>query len=209
MSRTLPLKYCLVLYILLRGCIPASGQNADIDLLRDINVHRNRGLDNTMLLITDYDYPVSLAIPFTELAVGYARHDTATILKGLQTVAGFAITGVITYALKYGVNRPRPVVQYPYLQPYEPYTDHSFPSGHTSFAFCAATSLSICYPRWYVVAPSYLWATAVGYSRLHLGVHYPSDVLGGAVVGAASAWVAYKGNLWLQKKLKHRSKPPM
>jgi membrane-associated phospholipid phosphatase len=49
------------------------------------------------------------------------------------------------------------------------------------------------------VVPAYTWASAVGYSRMHLGVHYPSDVLAGALLGAGSAWVTYKLNKWLQQ----------
>ncbi len=59
----------------------------------------------------------------------------------------------------------------------------SFPSGHTSTAFAAAFILNCIYGKkmsWtYVVA---LW---VGITRIYIGVHYPSDVLGGAVVGIA------------------------
>jgi len=177
-----------------------TAQNSDIDLLRDINVHRNKSLDGAWKAITNYDYPVSIAIPAMELVWGYTHHDKKAIISGWQTVAGFGIDFVLTEGLKYAVHRPRPFVTYPDIQPYETFTDHSFPSGHTSFAFCAATSLSICYPRWYVVAPAYLWAAAIGYSRLDLGVHYPSDVLAGAIVGVGSSWLAYKGTRWLQKK---------
>ncbi|MFY7909200.1 MAG: phosphatase PAP2 family protein, partial [Emticicia sp.] len=63
-----------------------------------------------------------------------------------------------------------------------------------------ATSLSLTFRKWYVVIPAYTWASAAAYSRLHLGVHYPSDVLAGAAIGAGSAWLCYKANRWLQRK---------
>ncbi|HEU4788615.1 MAG TPA: phosphatase PAP2 family protein, partial [Flavobacterium sp.] len=52
----------------------------------------------------------------------------------------------------------------------------------------------------YVIAPSFLWAGAVGYSRMYLGVHYPTDVLAGAIVGSGSAFLCYKLNKWINKK---------
>ena len=59
--------------------------------------------------------------------------------------------------------------------------DHSFPSGHTASSFAAATALAMFYPR---AAPlAYSVATAVGISRVHLGVHFPSDAAVGGVIG--------------------------
>jgi undecaprenyl-diphosphatase len=59
--------------------------------------------------------------------------------------------------------------------------DHSFPSGHTASSFAAATALAMFYPR---AAPlAYSLATAVGMSRVHLGVHFPSDAAVGGVIG--------------------------
>ena len=78
------------------------------------------------------------------------------------------------------------------------------PSGHTSTAFATATSLSLAYPKWYVVAPSFIWAGTIGYSRMHLGVHYPSDVVVGALVGSGSAFLCYKANQWINKKRKKK-----
>ena len=72
--------------------------------------------------------------------------------------------------------------------------DHSFPSGHTASSFAAATALALYYPR---AAPlAYAVATAVGMSRVHLGVHFPSDAAVGGVIGVGigtlSAWVFKK-----------------
>jgi membrane-associated phospholipid phosphatase len=72
--------------------------------------------------------------------------------------------------------------------------DHSFPSGHTASSFAAATALTFFYPR---AAPlAYVVATGVGLSRVHLGVHFPSDAAVGGVIGIGigtfSAWVFKK-----------------
>src|ERR1035437_1053977 len=103
-------------FILLFASFNCGAQNVDINLLRDINLHRNRSLDGAMKAITNYDYPVSIAIPFCELIVGYAGNNKDAIMNCWQTVAGFAINGVITYGTRYAVNRPRPYVTYPDLQ---------------------------------------------------------------------------------------------
>jgi undecaprenyl-diphosphatase len=62
---------------------------------------------------------------------------------------------------------------------------HSFPSGHTATAFAGATILSYLVPR---AAPAfYVLAAAIAYSRLYVGVHFPLDVVGGALIGVATA----------------------
>lgn len=63
----------------------------------------------------------------------------------------------------------------------------SLPSGHAGLSVALATSWSLSHPHWYVIAPAALWSGAVSLSRLHLGVHYPTDILIGAVLGAGIA----------------------
>lgn len=72
--------------------------------------------------------------------------------------------------------------------------DQSFPSGHTATSFAAATALAFFYPKAAPVA--YTLATGVAVSRVHLGVHFPSDVAVGGVIGIGigtfTAWLFKK-----------------
>ncbi len=72
--------------------------------------------------------------------------------------------------------------------------DHSFPSGHTASSFAAATALAFFYPRASPLA--YGLATAVGVSRVHLGVHFPSDAAVGGVIGVGIGTLG----VWVFKK---------
>lgn len=112
----------------------------------------------------------------------------------LLTVTEASTVGLV-FALKNVVQRPRPYALVPGIEPRarahqgdEPFDPYSFPSGHAAAAFAIATSLSLSYPEWYVVAPSALWATAVALSRPWLGVHYPTDIGVGAVLGVGVAF---------------------
>ncbi len=69
----------------------------------------------------------------------------------------------------------------------------SFPSGHTASAFAFATAVTADYPL--LSAPLFGLATAVGYSRVHTGVHYPSDVIAGGIVGCSLATVVCDATL--------------
>jgi len=59
----------------------------------------------------------------------------------------------------------------------------SFPSGHSAIAFSLATSASLSYPEWYVIVPAMTWASATALARVWHGMHFPSDIVVGAVVG--------------------------
>ena len=169
-------------------------QNLDIDLLRKINLDRNPALDPTFKLITNSVSPVGLAAPVIAFSTGYFTNDSALTMKGIYLAESVLVSGFVTISMKYAIQRDRPFVTYPDIQKLTGAGSPSFPSGHTSEAFATATSLSLAFPKWYVIAPSFLWASAAGYSRMHLGVHYPSDVLVGALVGAGSAWLCHKLN---------------
>ena len=77
-------------------------------------------------------------------------------------------------------------------------SDYSFPSGHTAVSFAAASAL-------YFAGEKYLWKAAlvlaafIAFSRMYLYVHYPTDVLGGAVVGVISGYIGYKVTLRMSR----------
>lgn len=175
----------------------------DINLLREIHVHRNTTLDPAFKVITESVTPIAVGVPLVLFTTGLLTHDSITTKKAILIGSSVVIAGVITTALKYSVQRTRPFNEYPDIKQLTPAGSLSFPSGHTSAAFSFATGLSIAYPKWYVIAPSFFWASAAGYSRMHLGVHYPSDVLAGAIIGSGSAYLSYKLNRWLQHHPSH------
>jgi len=96
------------------------------------------------------------------------------------------------FVLKNMIKRDRPAIK---IQSYTPWItpsdQFSFPSGHTAAAFVFANLICVFYPAF--APPLYLWASLIGLSRVLLGVHYPSDIAAGALLGTgcASAGVAW------------------
>ena len=193
------MKYVQLIFVLVLAT-NLMAQNMDIVFLRKINVDRNTKLDQTFIVITNSDSPLSLAVPSSFLIVGLIKKDSTLINKGLYIGGSLVVSTIITTGLKYSIKRDRPFVTYPDIVKLSPAGSPSFPSGHTSMAFSTATSLSLAVPKWYVAVPAHLWAGAVGYSRMHLGVHYPTDVFFGALIGSGSAVGCFYLNNWLKEK---------
>jgi membrane-associated phospholipid phosphatase len=175
-------------------------QNLDIEWLRKCHSNEPLPADGFFLGVSNTTKAVIVAVPVTLGIAGLLKDDDAMKRHAVFMAAGSGLNYVLTYSLKNTVDRPRAYVTYPDIIPKSTEGSASFPSGHTSGAFTTATYLSLAYPKWYVVVPSYAWATTVGYSRLYLGVHYPSDVFAGALLGAGSAYLSFKANQWIQKR---------
>jgi undecaprenyl-diphosphatase len=108
--------------------------------------------------------------------------------------------------LKELIGRDRPFVAEPEPDPIvrEP-ASHSLPSGHATVSFACAVVLTSAVPR--LAVPFYVLAAAIAWSRVVTGVHYPLDVLAGAVLGLAVGWLAITA---LRRLLtaRRRSAPP-
>lgn len=184
-------------------------QGIDLRLLNYINGPVSPTADNNWRFVTNASFYVDGAVPVGLVLAGIIDQDEATRIKGYDAAASILIAGGAETVLKDITKRERPFITHPGLIISKvKETGYSFPSGHSSLAFAATTSLSIAIPKWYVIVPSYAYAGAVGYSRLYLGVHYPSDVLGGAVVGAGSAYLTYFGQRWLERRQAHKVHQP-
>ncbi len=118
---------------------------------------------------------------------------TATLAIVLNTVISNGI-------LKLWVARPRPFTTFSEIIPLiTPPVDFSFPSGHTSSSFAVAFVLFALLPRRWGVG-ALVTAALISLSRLYLGVHYPTDVLTGVLIGYGVAKMA----VWAVKKWEAR-----
>lgn len=168
-------------------------QNADINLLKNINAHETDFKNGYLKFCSASASPVSVAVPVSLITAGLISHDHQMQQNGLYMAGSFVATAILTQGLKHAVNRTRPRVTYPFIivRDKENPGSYSMPSGHTSTAANTAAYLCFTYPKWYVIVPSCIWAASVGWSRMYLGVHYPSDVLVGAILGTGTAWLTH------------------
>ena len=189
-------KFTAICFLLLLILFSVHGQNWDINIAKDINPRNpNSGY---WKFTSASAYFISAGVPVGVLVTGFITKDRKFTRESYEIFGAIVIELAVSEAMKISFNRQRPGEKYPNdIFPYRDTKGRSFPSGHTSLAFASAASLSIQYKKWYITLPAYLWAGSVGYSRIYLGVHYPSDVLAGAAVGMGSAYLTH----WLNKKL--------
>ncbi len=160
----------------------------DIAILRAVNslAGTNPGLDALMRLLSFVGTGGAI---FLVLA-GLLFLDRGRRRAALHVVGAMALSGAVEELLKALLLRPRPPLT---LDPgllrllTEVPTSSAFPSGHTTVAFAAAAALWQ-HNRALGIAAGLL-AVAIAFSRVYLGLHYPSDILGGALLGIAGAVV--------------------
>jgi membrane-associated phospholipid phosphatase len=174
-------------------------QPQDLLLLKKINTGRNTHLDPEFRFVSNTMIPLACAVPLGLMGTGLNNKNQVLTTQGVVCGASLLLCTAITVSFKYTVKRKRPFVISDEIQQAAPVGPFSFPSGHTSTAFATATAISLAYPKWYVIAPSFAWAAVVAYSRLHLGVHFPSDVLAGMLIGVGSSLLCHEAQYWIRK----------
>lgn len=111
---------------------------------------------------------------------------------GFMVFFASGINFVIVELLKHIVKEPRPFITHPELLHYvigKAPASFSFPSGHASAAFAAACVFAYYFRK--LAIPAYVLAVCIAVSRVFLLVHYPTDVIFGAIAGLISAGLAF------------------
>ena len=195
------MKKLFLIGAILSSQLTSSAQNLDYRILKTFNAGANPNWDKAMKGVSFSAYP---AMPLTVIGIwayGYNHHDKEMMRNSYKSAITILFSEAVSYSLKVGIQRSRPFVTYPndIIQRTEA-GPHSFPSGHTTAAFATATALSLSTKKWQFIVPSYLYAGLVGYSRMRLGVHYPSDVLAGALIGIGSGYLVWEIDKLTRKK---------
>lgn len=184
---TIRLRQCVVAVVML---IPGVGfgQTTAPTVNNDYKRFHGDGIDNVL------QYVPTVAV--FGLKVCGVKTDTSWKKRLTVSVASFAVNAGVTYALKRTIHERRP----------DGTDNRSFPSGHTSIAFCGATSLMHEYYKvspWIGVA-GYAVATTVAVDRVRRNRHHWGDVVAGAAIGCLSAEAGYLiGDLILGKDKKN------
>ena len=139
-----------------------------------------------------------LWIALSLLMLASKRTRKAGALALCAMILGLLVTNVTIKPL---VERARPWLDWPIVPLVTEKDPNSFPSGHTCAAFAASMIWVRTLPWSWGRTCGVVLAVLMGLSRLYVGVHYPSDVLVGAVIGTLCAWAAWKlYQLWETKR---------
>jgi undecaprenyl-diphosphatase len=163
----------------------------DFSILNSIQGIRNGFLDFLMPIITFLGNGGMIWILSAAVMLFFKRTRKMGIAVGIALLIGLLLS---TFGIKYIVARERPfntdgaLLNEMSLLISAPAGRFSFPSGHTLSSFSAAVVM-LCYNKKLGI-PAIVLASLIAFSRLYLYVHFPSDVLGGIVIGTLFAFTA-------------------
>ncbi len=170
----------------------------DFEILYAINNVHNNILDILMIFLTYLGENGIFWIGISIILMCIQKTRKCGIYMIISMGIGFIIGNLI---IKNAVARPRPCwIDQSIILLIENPTDYSFISGHTLASFESAIMIFLFNKKWGIAA--IILATLIGISRMYLFVHFPTDVLGGAIIGTAISICVYiLGNKINKKKV--------
>ena len=170
--------------------------DADRDLLTTINFDGPTGYDFFWAIYSDKWtwIPFILVIVYCLLRPGNWKH--RLLIIGSVALLFLLSDFVVSSFIKNVICRPRPshdpavMSLLSYVNDYRG-GSYGFPSNHASNGFATATFLALLFRNRWVTLSAFLWAAGSCYSRMYLGVHYPTDILCGALLGTLFAFLVF------------------
>ena len=184
--------------------------DADRDLLTTINFDGPTGYDFFWAIYSDKWtwIPFILVIVYCLLRPGNWKH--RLLIIGSVALLFLLSDFVVSSFIKNVICRPRPshdpavMSLLSYVNDYRGGA-YGFPSNHASNGFATATFLALLFRNRWVTLSAFLWAVGSCYSRMYLGVHYPTDILCGALLGTLFAFLVF---ILYKKAAKRLALPP-
>lgn len=144
------------------------------------------GVDRAIVFFAHYlPYLIVLVFLFLLARAQIGMREKITIAAA-SVASVFLARGILTELIRYFFHRPRPFLVHDTVHLLSE-TSYSFPSGHATFFFALAATLYFYNKHWGVWFG--IGAVCMGVARVMAGVHYPSDIIGGALMGFFCAWV--------------------
>lgn len=178
----------------------------ELDLLHFLQSIHNNILDHIMMFITSLGNGgflwiliglMLISIP----AIGKENTDQRKKrrIQGLLLLIALTVNAVLgNLIIKNIIQRPRPFQVDTSVVPLIYPKEYSFPSGHTSSSFAAATILFFYNRKWGMAA--FLMAGLIAFSRMYFFVHFPTDILGGIILGIFCATLVWHGKKrWIRQ----------
>jgi membrane-associated phospholipid phosphatase len=166
--------------------MPFSGY--DIALLNWLNHHLIPHSVTVLRIISYTTTFLSVSMTLMILTTSIVKRSKPLRKEFILLASVLILVAIISQGLKTFEYKERPFNTYPFIEKLSEGGGSSFPSGHTMEAFAMAAALSMLFSKLKIVIPVYLWAILVAYSRMALGVHYPSDVAAGILIGTFIGW---------------------
>ncbi len=149
---------------------------------------KNKYLDKFLYRVTDLGGALFITVFCISLIIFGSTYNKKV---GIEAITALGLTQVVVHSLKRLLSRERPYKIIEQLNTFGiDLSDYSFPSGHTTASFSLATTLALNMPKFSMLV--YILATIIAISRIYLGVHYPTDVTAGLIIGIGGGLITHK-----------------
>ncbi len=175
--------------------------------LKSINSHYNHGFGQWVNAYENSLFVVGAGLPAGFWLYGKMSHRDNWRDKGIEMAVNEALVISSVLLLKKAVNRQRPYERFDWVRHDKTESDSSFPSGHAAGSAAVATFLIMRVHKPLLTVGAVVWSAGVSLGRVYQGVHYPSDVLAGMLLGTSISYFNLRfGPLRPKNRLKKPSR---